>query len=279
MSGFIVAVPFSMALGAPLSAVMLEVHWFGLAGWQWLFILEGLPAVILGVITLFVFTDRPRDARWLTASERGYLEGVLAQEASAKDQIQKVTVSQALRLRNVWLLALGIFATNTGGYALGFWLPTTVKSLSGGSDQRIVALQRPFLSVWRRGRTLRGLLFRPQWRSQMALRCRSGGHRALSWRQRHPRPALLADHDLAFAHRSCRILLAPALLGTADSDVDRFRRRGQHWLHQYLREHRGISRQPLLRVDERSRGYRQHLPVFPGGLLSHRRSDRQLRKG
>ncbi|MEO7653637.1 MAG: MFS transporter, partial [Bryobacteraceae bacterium] len=98
------------------------------------FILEGFPAVILGVVTLIVMTDRPRHAKWLTAEERGYLEEELAAESHAKDAQRKFSVSEALRMRNVWLLALGIFATNTGGYALGFWLPTTVKSLSGGSD-------------------------------------------------------------------------------------------------------------------------------------------------
>ncbi|HEU0122715.1 MAG TPA: MFS transporter [Bryobacteraceae bacterium] len=135
MSGFIVAVPFSMALGAPLSALLLDVNWLGLAGWQWLFLLEGLPAVVLGVLTLLYFTDRPRNALWLSAAEREHLEGVLAEEAAAKERVRKVSIGEALRMRNVWLLALGIFATNTGGYALGFWLPTTVKSLSGGSDQ------------------------------------------------------------------------------------------------------------------------------------------------
>jgi ACS family tartrate transporter-like MFS transporter len=135
MSGFIVAVPFSLALGAPLSALLLDVDWLGLRGWQWLFIVEGLPAVVLGVVTLFYLTDRPRHAQWLTPAERDHLESTLAAEAAAKDAVQKVTIGQALRLRNVWLLALGIFANNTGGYALGFWLPTTIKSLSAGSDR------------------------------------------------------------------------------------------------------------------------------------------------
>ncbi len=135
MSGLVVAIPFSLAIGAPVSALLLDVDWFGLAGWQWLFIVEGLPAVVLGVVTLFVLTDRPRHAQWLTAEERDYLEGELAREAEAKDAVRKVRVSEALRMPNVWLLALGIFATNTGGYSLTFWLPTTVKSLSGGSDR------------------------------------------------------------------------------------------------------------------------------------------------
>jgi ACS family tartrate transporter-like MFS transporter len=135
MSGLIVAVPFSLALGAPISAMLLDVNWFGLAGWQWLFILEGLPAVVLGVVVLFALTDRPKDAQWLTEPERNYLTGVLEAEAAAKEADGAKSIRAALRMPNVWLLSLGIFATNTGGYAMGFWLPTTVKNLSGGSDQ------------------------------------------------------------------------------------------------------------------------------------------------
>lgn len=135
MSGLILAVPFSLALGAPISGLLLDVNWLGWAGWKWMFVLEGLPAVVLGVVTLAVMTDRPRDARWLTQEERDALEAELAAEAHAKEAVQRFTVWEALRVPKVWLLALGIFATNTGGYALAFWLPTTVKSLSGGSNQ------------------------------------------------------------------------------------------------------------------------------------------------
>lgn len=134
MSGFIVAIPLSLAFGAPISGLLLNVDWLGWKGWQWLFFLEGLPAVVLGAITWLLLTDRPRDARWLTPAEREHLEGVLAEEARSKNSARKFTIGQALRTRNVWLLALGIFATNMGGYALSFWMPTTVKSISGGSD-------------------------------------------------------------------------------------------------------------------------------------------------
>jgi ACS family tartrate transporter-like MFS transporter len=134
LSGLVMAVPFSLALGAPVSALLLDVNWLGWAGWQWLFILEGLPAVLLGVVTLLWMTDRPRHAKWLTLEERTHLEELLAAEARAKETARETSVWRALRMRNVWLLALGIFATNTGGYALAFWLPTTVKNLSGGSD-------------------------------------------------------------------------------------------------------------------------------------------------
>ncbi|MBL9126134.1 MAG: MFS transporter [Verrucomicrobiales bacterium] len=134
LSGLVMAVPFSLALGAPISALLLDVGWLGLAGWKWMFILEGLPAVVLGVLTLRGMTDRPRHASWLTPAEREHLENRLAEEARAKEVGGRIGVRQALALPNVWLLALGIFATNTGGYALTFWLPTTVKNLSGGSD-------------------------------------------------------------------------------------------------------------------------------------------------
>src|SRR5439155_8638364 len=135
LSGLIIAVPLSLALGAPVSAVLLDANWLGLAGWKWLFIIEGLPAVVLGIVTLFLMTDRPRDAKWLTPAERDFLEEALAVEARAKELSGKSRIRDALRMPNVWLLALGIFATNTGGYAIAFWLPTTLKNLSGGSDR------------------------------------------------------------------------------------------------------------------------------------------------
>lgn len=135
LSGLVLGVPFSLALGAPVSALLLDVNWLGLAGWQWMFILEGLPAVVLGVVTLVAMTDRPRHAAWLTAAERACLEERLAAEAAEKAAAGGTGIRQALRLPGVWLLALGIFATNTGGYALAFWLPTTVRNLSGGSDR------------------------------------------------------------------------------------------------------------------------------------------------
>ena len=134
LSGLVMAVPFSLAMGAPVSALLLDVNWLGLSGWKWMFILEGIPAVILGFVTLWCMTDRPRHAKWLTQEERDHLEATLAAEAQAKEGVNKISVWQALRLRNVWLLALGIFATNTGGYALAFWVPSMVKTLSGGTD-------------------------------------------------------------------------------------------------------------------------------------------------
>ena len=134
LSSLLVAVPFSLAAGAPISALLLDVNWLDLAGWKWLFIMEGLPAVVLGFATLFWMTDRPCDAKWLTPEERSQLVNTLAEEAREKEVSQNMGVWNTLRLPNVWLLAAGIFTANTGGYALSFWLPTTLKNLSGGSD-------------------------------------------------------------------------------------------------------------------------------------------------
>jgi ACS family tartrate transporter-like MFS transporter len=135
LSGLLMAVPFSLALGAPVSSLLLDVNWMGLEGWQWLFIVEGMPAVVLGFVVLGCLTDRPRDAQWLTKAEREHLEAELAAEAAAKEVAGKVSVSAAFRLPAVWLLVIGVMICNSGGYALSFWLPTTVKNLSGGSDR------------------------------------------------------------------------------------------------------------------------------------------------
>lgn len=137
MSAMLIGVPLSMALGAPVSALLLDVNWFDLKGWQWVFLVEGAPAVLLGVVLPFILTDRPRDARWLTPEEREWLEGTLAAERREAEAAGRVSLRQALGVRNVWLLALALFATNLGGYVFVFWLATVVKSLlaaTGSAD-------------------------------------------------------------------------------------------------------------------------------------------------
>lgn len=140
LSGLIMAVPFSLALGAPVSALLLNVHWLGLAGWKWLFLLEGLPAVVLGIVTFLMLDDHPQQARWLAPAERDWLVGQLQAEARARQSASHVSIGQILRLKNVWLLALGIFAVNTGGYAFTFWLPTALKGISGSSSSAVLGM-------------------------------------------------------------------------------------------------------------------------------------------
>lgn len=162
LAGLVMAIPFSLALGAPVSGLLMKIDWLGWPGWKWLFILEGLPAVVLSVVTLFALKDRPRDAKWLAPHEREWLEGQLAAEAAEKRTVENVSMWQALRVRNVWLLALGIFVTNTGGYAFAFWIPTVVKGVAGGSTSSVLAwsgliyacgIAGVYLSGWSSDRT------------------------------------------------------------------------------------------------------------------------------
>ena len=139
LAGLVMAIPFSLALGAPVSGLLMQIDWLGWPGWRWLFLLEGTPAVGLGVVTLFALKDRPRDAKWLAPHERAWLETQLEAEAAEKRTVANVSVWQSLRTPTVWLLALGIFAANTGGYAFAFWLPTAVKGVAGGSTASVLA--------------------------------------------------------------------------------------------------------------------------------------------
>jgi MFS transporter, ACS family, tartrate transporter len=128
-------VPASMALGARVSGWLLEQSWLGLAGWQWVFLVEGAPAVLLGLAVPFILPDRPRDARWLTAGERDWLDQTLEADRREIAGGTEMTLGRALRMPTVWLLAVGIMAINTGGYALVFWLPTAIQGLLGSAGR------------------------------------------------------------------------------------------------------------------------------------------------
>lgn len=132
LTGMLVGIPISLSLGAFLSRWLLEQDWFGFVGWQWVFLAEGAPAVLLGVAVPFLLTDRPAQAKWLTPEEREWLETTLEAERREAAAAGAMRIRDALSLPAVWLLALGIFATNVGGYAFAFWLPTAVKGLLAG---------------------------------------------------------------------------------------------------------------------------------------------------
>jgi ACS family tartrate transporter-like MFS transporter len=131
VAGFILAIPVSLSLGAPISALILRLDWFGFAGWRWVFILEGLPAILLGAMTLMILTDHPREAGWLEPEERRWTVAELEAETRMKSAMAKVSVLQALRRKNVVLLALALCFANIGGYAFVFWLPSIVQKASG----------------------------------------------------------------------------------------------------------------------------------------------------
>jgi ACS family tartrate transporter-like MFS transporter len=129
LSGLVFGVPVSLAIGSQLSAFLMRQDWLGLDGWQWVFLVEGAPAVLFGVLVPFLLTDRPSQATWLTPAERDWLMATLQRERAEAHAAGSVSFGQALRQPTVWILALGILATNTGGYAMGFWLPTFLDNM------------------------------------------------------------------------------------------------------------------------------------------------------
>jgi ACS family tartrate transporter-like MFS transporter len=129
---FLTSTALAGVVGAPLSAALLELGGVaGLHGWQWLFLVEGLPAVLLGVTTLFYLPDRPADAPWLSAAEQALLEETLRAEREAMERAHSLTLWQALTHGRVWRLALLYFSTIISFYGVAFWLPQIVQSFSG----------------------------------------------------------------------------------------------------------------------------------------------------
>jgi sugar phosphate permease len=138
LARFMAAIPIGFMIGGPIAGAILGVNWLGITGWRWLFLLEGLPAVVLGIVALFVLPDWPREARWLPASERDWITARLEEERRAKAQAEQMTIGQALRHPSVLVLTAGLFFTYTGGYAFWFWFPTMLQRFTGWTDvQRI----------------------------------------------------------------------------------------------------------------------------------------------
>ena len=136
---FMAAIPASQVLGSPLAAVLLRVHWLGYDGWRWLLTFEGIPAIVLGAITLFYLTDRPEQARWLPEEEREWLAMELERERTARTS--HTSISKALRNPNVLLLAVILLLGLAPNYGLSLWLPQMVQRLSvfGVSQVSLIA--------------------------------------------------------------------------------------------------------------------------------------------
>jgi ACS family tartrate transporter-like MFS transporter len=129
---FMTANALAGVVGGPLSGVLLTMHGLaGLAGWQWLFLLEGIPAVLLGVAVLWYLPNGPHDASWLSADERSWLQYRLASEFAAHDGR---SVLQVLFSGRVWAFSLLYFTLVVALYSVSFWLPQILKRLSGSSD-------------------------------------------------------------------------------------------------------------------------------------------------
>lgn len=132
---FAVAGLVAGVIGSPMSGAILGLNGvWGLAGWQWLFVLESIPAVVLGVIVLFVLPNGPDDVKWLTQDERRLLQEQLRQEAAEAGADRRSHLAAAFTSPRVWLLCLLYFLFNVGGYGYEMWLPSIVKGFSGQSD-------------------------------------------------------------------------------------------------------------------------------------------------
>ena len=134
------AVPTASLVGSPLAGWLLGVRWPWLAGWRWLFILEGVPAIFLGVVTVFYLTDWPSQARWLSLDERDWLVNELQSELRAKKTVRDYTILQAFCDRRVLLLIAAWFLALSGSLGNIYWIPTFVKRLSGFSDRTVTSL-------------------------------------------------------------------------------------------------------------------------------------------
>ena len=159
LAWFLVAIPLSSVVGGPISGLLLELDgMLGLKGWQWLFIIEGIPAVILGVVVLRVLADRPANATWLSGKERDILKGMLDAERRERP---KSSVLTAVSDPRVVLLAVVQFGFTLGSYGVGIFLPQIIKTsdLSNMVVSFLAAVPYVFASIgmiwwaWRVDRT------------------------------------------------------------------------------------------------------------------------------
>jgi len=131
---FIMAGPIAGVIGGPISGALLGLHRrAGLAGWQWLFLLEGIPAIVLGFVAYIFLTDRPEKAHWLSAGELAWLISALRrdEEAASKERAAPAGILAMLMNVRVWGYAFVYFSAVACAYSIGLWLPTVVRSLSG----------------------------------------------------------------------------------------------------------------------------------------------------
>jgi ACS family tartrate transporter-like MFS transporter len=132
--------PAAALIGSPLAGWLLGVHWQSLAGWRWLFILEGIPATFVGIITYFYMTDRPAQAGWLPQDERDWLVNELQAELQAKKKIRNYTITEAFCDLRILRLIFAYFLALTGALGTIYWIPTFVKRLSGFSNRPVTSL-------------------------------------------------------------------------------------------------------------------------------------------
>jgi MFS transporter, ACS family, tartrate transporter len=146
LAAFVVAVPMSTVIGAPVSGLLLGLDGaMGLKGWQWLFVIEGIPSVLLGIVTWFYLTDRPEKAEWLDAEQKAWLASKLQAENAAKQATGHLSLGQVLSSPKVIALSLIYFGYVGAVYGMQFWLPQIVKAFGLTNAQTGFVTAIPYL--------------------------------------------------------------------------------------------------------------------------------------
>ena len=129
---FMMAAPVAVLVGAPVSEALLRLDGaLGLRGWQWMFLVEGLPAVVLGLVALMVLTDRPEDAHWLTPEDRTWLMAAMAADLAARRASGHTSLWRGFISGSVWVLCAAFFLNSVVNYGMFLWLPKLLEDVTG----------------------------------------------------------------------------------------------------------------------------------------------------
>ena len=138
VSGFLIGLPIAVAAGAPLSTALLELDGLlGLKGWQIMYLAEGIPTFVIGIVTLFVLTDKPEQAKFLTREEKDWLRARLDAERTAKESVRTFTLWQSLIDPKVLLLSLNYLGIVTASLGMLFFIPQIIKSIGVTSNMTV----------------------------------------------------------------------------------------------------------------------------------------------
>ena len=224
---FMAAIPLSNILGSIVSGFLLDLDgWMGIAGWQWLFILEAAPAVVLGVVFWVTMTDWPSEAHWLAPAQRDWLMARLTAERDRREAIRSYSLTQALTDKRVLLLSPGVFRRHVLGLRHRI-VPAADRAPAGGGFRHDRHHQRDPLCVRRLRDGAVGAPLRPHRRTSAPR-----GHRLLHRRDRTDRDGADdrsdPDHDHAGDRLDRRVLYRPNVLEPADGNAVRHRGGGWH---------------------------------------------------
>lgn len=146
---FMMAAPVAVIIGAPLSEALLKLDGvMGLKGWQWLFMVEGLPSVLLGLASLRVLTDRPENADWLEPQDRRWLAGVMAAERATRESVGLTSIRRSFSSGRVWLLCAVFFLNSVVNYGMFLWLPRLLRDVTKADGFTLSAMTAaPFVAA------------------------------------------------------------------------------------------------------------------------------------